>query len=207
MIRALIIEDHQVVAEGLCSVLREDPSIVEVLWAETAEKGLLLLSENSIDFILIDINLPDKSGLELCKEIKLLYPSIPMIALSTYSQAGIINRMIENGAMGYVMKNASSEELHEAIKTVFAADLFFCKEAQEILKSNSESMTHKSPVFTKREKEVLYLIADGLTNEQIAEKLFISRLTVISHRKSLVEKTETKNTAQLVKYCFENGLL
>lgn len=207
MLTALIIDDHHVVVEGISSLLREDPSITHILWADTAEKALNQLKKEHIDFILLDINLPDQSGLELCSKIKAHYPKIPIIALSTFSQPGIILKMLQNGAEAYVLKNASAEELHEAIQAVFSNEIYLSSEAKEIVKKYEAAPSIKTPIFTRREKEVLKLIAEGLTNQEIAEKLFISQLTVISHRKSLVEKTGAKNTAQLVKFCFENGYL
>ena len=115
--------------------------------------------------------------------------------------------MLENGADSYLLKNAGADELFTAIEKISAQEKFISAEIDEILKKDRDMLHYKSPVLTRREKEVLVEIAEGLTNQEIAEKLFISPLTVISHRKSLMEKTQTKNTAQMIKYCFQNGLL
>lgn len=202
-----MIEDHQVVAEGISSMLNELDYIENVTHVSDGGSGLKFLEENpETDIVLLDINLPDGNGIEFCSSIKQQFPKVGIIALSTYHQAGIINKMLENGADSYLLKNTSSEELIEAIEKVSSGKKYLTPEIKEIL-NNTSSTNSKTPVLTKREKEVLVLIAEGLTNQEIADKLFISQLTVISHRKSLLEKTESKNTAQLIKYCFEFGLL
>ena len=202
-----MIEDHQVVAEGISSMLNELDYIENVTHVSDGGSGLKFLEENpETDIVLLDINLPDGNGIEFCSSIKQQFPKVGIIALSTYQQAGIINKMLENGADSYLLKNTSSEELIEAIEKVSSGKKYLTPEIKEIL-NNTSSTNSKTPVLTKREKEVLALIAEGLTNQEIADKLFISQLTVISHRKSLLEKTESKNTAQLIKYCFEFGLL
>jgi len=205
--KILMIEDHQVVAEGISAMLNELDYIENVAHTSEGNAGLEFLRQNpETDIVLLDINLPDGNGIEFCVSIKQEFPKIGIIALSTFNQAGIINKMLENGADSYLLKNASSEELIEAIEKVSSGKKYLSPEIKKILNENS-SPSSKTPVFTKREKEVLALIAEGLTNQEIADQLFISQLTVISHRKSLLEKTESKNTAQLIKYCFEFGLL
>lgn len=188
-------------------MLNEVEYVESVIQMSDGRSALEFIGQNpDIDIILLDINLPDCNGIELCLTLKQQAPTIRIIALSTYNQAGIINKMLENGADSYLLKNTSSEELLETIDKVSSGKKFLTPEIKKILDNNSLT-TYKTPVFTKREKEVLALIAEGLTNQEIADKLFISQLTVISHRKSLLEKTESKNTAQLIKYCFEFGLL
>lgn len=208
MLHILIIEDHQVVAEGISAMLNEINFIESVAHVSDGNSGMEFLSQNSnTDIILLDINLPDCNGIELCAAIKQKNSKVGIIALSTYNQAGIINKMLENGADAYLLKNTGLEELVLAIEKVSSGKKFLPPEIKTILSRSSSLTTTKSPVFTKREKEVLTLIAEGNTNIKIADKLFISQLTVISHRKSLLEKTNSKNTAQLIKYCFEFGLL
>lgn len=205
--KILIIEDHKVVAEGISTMLKDLAFVQSVSHATDGNSGLKFLKENSdTGIVLLDINLPDGSGIEFCTAIKQQFPKTGIIALSTYNQAGIINKMLENGADSYLLKNTGSEELIDVIEKVSSGKKYLTPSIRKILSGN-EPASYKTPVFTKREKEVLALIAEGLTNQEIADKLFISQLTVISHRKSLLEKTESKNTAQLIKYCFEFGLL
>ena len=157
---------------------------------------LAFLQQQQPDVILMDINLPDKSGIDLCKDVKSRYPAIRILGLSSFNQQSFIEKMIENGASGYVLKNASREELIEAIESVMEGRKFLSTEAAATVKKNEDS---KIPVITRREKEVLLLIAEGLTNNEIAEKLFISTTTVDTHRKNLLAKFEVKNTATLIR--------
>lgn len=205
--KILMIEDHQVVAQGISAMLNELDYVEKVEQVSEGNKGIEFLKQNpDTDIVLLDINLPDGNGIEFCATIRQKFPEIGIIALSTFNQAGIIQKMLENGADSYLLKNTSSDELIETIEKVSSGKKFLPPSIRKIL-SNNIPPTSKTPVFTKREKEVLALIAEGLTNQEIADQLFISQLTVISHRKSLLEKTESKNTAQLIKYCFEFGLL
>ena len=205
--KILMIEDHQVVAQGISTMLNELNYVEKVEQVSEGNAGIEFLEQNpDTDIILLDINLPDGNGIEFCANIRQQFPEVGIIALSTFNQAGIINKMLENGADSYLLKNTSSDELIETIEKVSSGKKFLPSSIRKILSDNIPT-TSKTPVFTKREKEVLALIAEGLTNQEIADKLFISQLTVISHRKSLLEKTESKNTAQLIKYCFEFGLL
>ena len=205
--KILMIEDHQVVAQGISTMLNELNYVEKVEQVSEGNAGIEFLEQNpDTDIVLLDINLPDGNGIEFCASIRQQFQKVGIIALSTFNQAGIIHKMLENGADSYLLKNTSSEELIEAIEKVSSGKKYLTPEIKEIL-NNTSSTNSKTPVFTKREKEVLVLIAEGLTNQEIADKLFISQLTVISHRKSLLEKTESKNTAQLIKYCFEFGLL
>jgi DNA-binding NarL/FixJ family response regulator len=191
-----IVDDHYMVIEGIRSLLRQETEVEWMGHAMNAASCLAFLQQQQPDVILMDINLPDKSGIELCKEVKEKYPAIRIIGLSSFNQLSFIEKMINNGASGYVLKNATQEELTEAIERVMQGQQFLSNEAASIVKKGPDS---KIPVITRREKEVLGLIADGLTNNAIAEKLFISTTTVDTHRKSLLTKFEVKNTATLIR--------
>jgi DNA-binding NarL/FixJ family response regulator len=143
----------------------------------------------------MDINMPDKSGIDLCKEVKEKYPSVFIIGLSTFNQQSFIQKMMDNGASGYVLKNASGEETLEALNTVTKGKTYLSFEAGQTMKNRTEN----SIILTRREKEVLELIAEGMTNGEIAAKLFISVTTVDTHRKNLLAKFEARNVAAMVK--------
>lgn len=194
--KVFIVDDHYMVIEGIRSLLQGEKKIELVGHAMNAASCLSFLKNLRPDVILMDINLPDKSGIDLCKEVKSNYPTIRIIGLSSFNQQSFIQKMMENGASGYVLKNATREELTEALKTVMAGHEFLSLEATATIKKNEDS---KIPVITRREKEVLILIAEGLTNTEIAEKLFISTTTVDTHRKNLLAKFEVKNTATLIR--------
>jgi DNA-binding NarL/FixJ family response regulator len=198
-----IVDDHYVVIEGVHSLLQQEKDIEWMGHATNAESCLSFLKRQKPDIILMDVSLPDKSGTELCKEVKQLYPSVLVLGLSTFNQQAIIQNMMDNGACGYVLKNATKEELLEAINEVLKGKKYFSFEAAAALRETRE----KNPLITRREKEVLQLIAEGLTNVEISEKLFISMPTVNTHRKSLLEKFGVKNTATLIGKAIKSGLL
>ena len=198
-----IVDDHYLVIEGIRSLLHDEKNIDWMGHATNAASCLDFLKHEQPDIILMDVNLPDRSGTELCKEVKQLYPAVLVLGLSTFNQQLIIRNMMDNGASGYVLKNATKEELLEAINIVLKGKTYFSVEAVDALK---ESHVQR-PIITRREKEVLQLIAEGLTNAEMAEKLFISIATVNTHRKSILEKLEVKNTATLIGKAIKMGLI
>ena len=195
-VKIFITDDHYMIIEGIRSLLQNEASMEWMGHAMTAASCLAFLQQQQPDVILMDINLPDKSGIDLCREVKAKYPAIHILGLSSFNQQSFIQKMMENGASGYILKNATREELTEAIETVMNGRNFLSLEATATIKKNEDS---KIPVITRREKEVLVLIAEGLTNHEIAEKLFISTTTVDTHRKNLLSKFEVKNTATLIR--------
>ena len=195
-VKVFIIDDHYMIVEGIRSLLQNENSIEWMGHAMNAASGLAFLQQQQPDVLLMDINLPDKSGIDLCKEVKTKYPAIHIVGLSSFNQQSFIQKMIDNGASGYVLKNATREELIEAIDVVLSGQKFLSHEAATTILKNEDS---KIPILTRREKEVLVLIAEGLTNHEIGEKLFISTTTVDTHRKNLLAKFEAKNTATLIR--------
>jgi len=189
-----VVDDHYMVIEGIRSLLQNEKTLDWMGHATNAESCLSFLRLHEPDVILMDVNLPDKSGIDLCKEVKQLYPPVAVLGLSTFNQQAIIKNMIDNGALGYVLKNATKEELLEAINSVLKGKVYYSLEVLGSLRKSAPSQL----LITRREKEVLLLIAEGLTNAAIAEKLFISIPTVNTHRKSLLEKFDVKNTAMLI---------
>ena len=161
---------------------------------------------------MLDINLPDQSGFEVCKTIKKQKSTVKIIALTMHDEAGYISKMVKAGVDGYILKNAGKEEMIAAIKSVMNNQRYFSAEVtNSLLQGTYQPKTPKSSDFiqkiTRREKEILHLIVEEYTTDEIAQKLFIGKTTVISHRKSLLRKLNAKNTAGLVKTAFEFGLL
>ena len=193
--KVFIVDDHYMVIEGIRSLLQNEPGIEFVGHATNAQSCLAFLQRHQPDLILLDINLPDKKGFELCKEVNLKYPAIQILGLSTFNQRSYIEKMMENGASGYLLKNAGKEELLKGIEVAMKHKTYLSHEAALSLRKTD---TENIPVLTRRENEVLGLIAQGLTNQQIADKLFISYTTVESHRKSLLHKFRAKNVAVLI---------
>jgi len=169
-----------------------------------ASSCLAYLSNHLPDVVLMDINLPDKSGIELCKEVTEKYPAVLVMGLSTFNQHSFIQKMIDNGAAGYVLKNATQNELTETIQTVMKGRQYLSLDAAQMLRGNQQA---ERPVLTRREIEMLDLIAEDMTNNAIAQTLFISSTTVDTHRKNLLLKFNAKNTAELVKLAIQSGAI
>jgi len=206
MIRVFIVDDHPLVIEGIHSLLANESNIHWAGHALSAAACNAYFDKNDADVILMDINLPDKSGIDLCTEIKKKKPGTQVLALSTLNQPSYIRKMVESGASGYILKNADKEEMISAIEDVANGKTHMCAEALEVIRHTYNAETGK-PILTRREKEILALIAEGMTNAEMSEKLFVSQWTVDSHRKSIMTKLNTKNTAMLIKYAIENGLV
>ncbi|MDO6429033.1 response regulator transcription factor [Flavitalea sp. BT771] len=204
MTSVFIVDDHYMVIEGIKSLLSHVNGIEWMGHATNAASCLAFLHKQQPDVILMDINLPDKSGIDLCKEVRDKYPGVFIIGLSTFNQQSFIQKMMENGASGYMLKNATQEELVEGIETVMKGKLYLSGEAAQSLQKNTETSI---PMLTRREKEVLQLVAEGMTNNEIAEKLFISPNTVDTHRKSLLAKFGAKNTASLIRMAAQMRLI
>lgn len=207
MIRVFIVDDHPVVIEGIHSLLQNEKSIEWAGQAMNAQSCLGYFVNNTADVVLMDISMPGMDGIELCAVMKEKYPGIFILGLSTFNQGLYIKKMMEKGASGYILKNSSKEELIKAIHTVHEGGIFFSGEAGEALAEYQKSTKNQMPVLTPREKEILELIAEGFTNPQIAEKIFLSQFTVDSHRKNLLAKLNVKNTASLVKFAMDHQLI
>jgi DNA-binding NarL/FixJ family response regulator len=203
MIEVLIVEDHPMVIEGLKTILETNHNVKLAGIATNGVEALKLCKEMKPHVVLLDIRLPDCKGTDLCKDIIKLSPESGVIALTTHSQELYIRNMIDNGAKGYLLKSSPPEEIMKAIETVFSGKKYFSTEVSDLLRT-SES---KPLYISKREKEVLQLIAKGLTNHEIADKLFLSPLTVDSHRKNLIAKLGVKNTAEMISYAISTGII
>lgn len=202
--KVFIVDDHYMVIEGIRSLLQHEKNIDWAGHASNAASCLAFLNQQLPDVILMDINLPDKSGIDLCKEVREQYPSVYIIGLSTFNQQSFIQKMLQNGASGYVLKNATQEELLEAIEAVAKGKTYL---SDEVASSLRKINTGEIPVLTRREKEVLELIAEGMTNNEIAGKLFISVTTVDTHRKNLLAKFDARNIAALIKTAMQLQLI
>jgi len=199
-----IVDDHCMVTEGIRSLLQDEKDIELIGHASNAASCLAFIKNKQPDVILMDISMPDKSGVDLCKEVREMYPAVFVIGLSTFNQFTYIDKMIEHGASGYLLKNADKEEIIAAIQEVAKGKTYLSDEAASTLKNAAHE---DSPILTRRENEVLRMIAEGMTNPEIAEKLFLSLSTVDTHRKSLMRKLNTKNTAILIRYAIEHKMV
>lgn len=203
MNKILIVDDHPLVAQSLQSIVT-DSQVGEVIGiAHTAKHCLDFVASKHIDLVLLDINLPDGNGLEICKSITEKYPQIKVLAITTFSEYTIIRKMLDNGASGYILKNALPEEVVEGIETVLKGETFLCHEVDLLMKKKIDEQIFLTP----RETDLLKLICDGYTNPEIAEKLFLGVETINSYRKNLLFKLNARNTAVLVKIAMEQKLI
>lgn len=209
----LLVDDHALFLAGLQLMLGANEQVEIKGVAKNGKEALQFLeNNNSIDIVLMDINMPVMNGYETSIELAQHYPEIKIIALSMYVEHTNIKKMLEAGVHGYVYKNADSVTLLNAIEKVMMDDYYVEEEAQYILtdylgkKKDVSKGYHKFKKFelTKREKEIVALIINGLTNQEIAKSLFVSNRTVDTHRKNVLSKLGLKNTATLVKYALDN---
>lgn len=205
MIKVFIVDDHPMVVEGIKGLLQGEENYPVVGSANFALEALEMFGQALPDVVLLDINLPDLNGIELCERIKKEFPSVKVLGISTFKERSYITRLMDKGASGYVLKNVDKEELIEAIRQVAAGRMYFSIEAATAI--TTQSSLSAVPILTSREKEILVLISEGLTNKEIADQLYISPLTVDSHRKNLLAKFTVRNTAALVKLGIEHGLI
>ncbi|MDF2380888.1 response regulator transcription factor [Nostoc ellipsosporum NOK] len=201
-IRVFVVDDHYMVVEGLRTMLGDAEGIEWLGQAMNVESCRAFLSRQQPDIILMDIQLPDGNGIDLCREVKGKYPGVFVIALTTFNQYGFIQKMMETGASGYLLKNASKDELLEAFRVVMKGKQYLSREAGRLLQKQEDD---GGPVLTRREIQVLQLIAEGMTNQEIADKIFVSLNTAITHRKNLLAKFQAKNTATLIRMAAQQG--
>ncbi|MBK9463487.1 MAG: response regulator transcription factor [Chitinophagaceae bacterium] len=204
-IKVLIVDDHPMVLEGMRSMLTQINFVDIVGTAANAYEAIELIKAAAPDIVITDINMPEISGIELTLKIKKEFPEIKVIAMSTFKERSYITQMIQNGASGYLIKSASKEEIEEAILSVHEGKLYMSLDIS--LSAFDKEEINNVPILSSREKEVLDLIADGFTNPQIAEKLFLSLHTVDSHRKNLLTKFGINNTASLIKLAAKYNML
>ncbi len=210
-IRVYIADDHQVLLDGLQTLLSSFEDIEVVGVGHNGHEAIQFLKSDSVDVMLLDINMPQMNGIEACKIIQKDFPEVKVIALSMYNKASFIQQMLKNGAMGYVLKNTGQEELVQAIRTVQGGDQYLGPNASKTLMASMLGQKKKNqsyiPELTRREKEILDLIAKEYTTQEIGAELHISLNTVETHRKNLLSKCGARNSVGLIKVAYERGLL
>jgi len=216
-IKIFVADDHQLFIEGIKALTRDNQEVKLIGEAENGEDLLAQLKTNQPDVILMDINMPKINGIEATKKIRQLYPEIKILALTMFDDTLYVSEMIKAGASGYLLKNAGKSELITAITTVYKGERYVSSEVSlkmidKMNNNDQSSAENKMPPVrksevTKKELEILKLIAQELTNAEIASKLNNSPMTIITHRKNLLRKLGVKNTAGLIKYAMENGML
>lgn len=208
MIRVLIADDHQLMLDGLAKIIEDIPDMELAGTVLDGKAVLQFLQSHMVDIILLDINMPGLNGVEVCKRVTKKYPDVQVIALSMYKRQSYIQRMLQFGAKGYLLKDDRAKEIENGIRQVVAGEHYFSSQIKldlfSLVQKGNQSQTH---TITPREIEILECIAYGLTNQEISEKLFLSQHTVESHRKNILSKLQAKNTADLIRLAIEKGLI
>jgi DNA-binding NarL/FixJ family response regulator len=206
-IKIVIVDDHPIVIEGI-TMLFSNSNDFEIVASFT--KGLDFLKYsliNQVDIILLDVFLPDVNGIDLCKTIKQEYPKIVVLGMSSQSERSLVIQFIQNGASGYLLKNASLQEFYDCVKKAMAGEIVFSNEVKIIIGQPETSDFKKLPTLTTREKEILTLLSKGKTTQDIADELFLSFLTIQTHRRNILNKLGVKNVAELINLAIKERLL
>jgi DNA-binding NarL/FixJ family response regulator len=215
MIRIFLVDDHTIVRDGIRLLLASEPSLHVVGEASHGQELLDRLPTTPADVVLLDINMPVLDGLATTLRLREEFPEVRVLVLSMLSHERYIGQLFDAGAHGYVLKSADKGEIVVAIQSVFNGKQFLCSDLgltmlRRVLTKapDTEEPEIKKPgQLTRRETEILRLLADGLTTSEMAEKLFTSKRTIETHRQNILEKTRTKNTASLIKLAMTQGLL
>ncbi|WP_103865707.1 response regulator transcription factor [Aquimarina sp. I32.4] len=210
-IKVLIVDDHQIVIDGIRSLLKTSHDIHIVGEALHGKEALDILATKEVDIIILDIEMPIMGGIEVTKIVKEKYPDTRVLILTMYDTLEFVQQATEIGADGYILKNKGAEELEQALQTLAKGDEYYGKEANKTLRTGvrkKKKGDQDKIQLTKREREVLQLIAEGNTTPQIAKKLFIAHSTVETHRRNLIEKTQVEHSTKgLIKYAIQNDYI
>ncbi len=210
MISILIADDHPLVGDGISTMIKDEQHLHVCAICKTAKETLLNFDEYQPAIVLLDINLPDMDGLQVCVQIRKKNKAVKIIALTSTNEAGIISQFLASGGNGYLLKNMERSDLLQAIDDVLKGDIYLSKAANQKILEQFNSLKDASqplPALTRREKEILQLLYDGLNGPQIAEKLFLSHYTIETHRKNLMQKLNVNSTQQLLKLAIEQKLI
>ncbi len=209
MIRILVIDDHPLVADGIGAMVKHAPDLEIIGICKTGKDALLFLETHQPEIILLDISLPDIDGLQLCEAIRNLNKGAKIIGLTSTNEAGIITGLLQRGGNGYLLKNMERSDLIDSITTVLSGKVYLSKAANEKVLEQFHRLgsINSTPVLTRREKEILRLLSDGLNGPQIAEKLFLSPLTVETHRKNMFKKFRATSLQMLLRIARDYRIL
>lgn len=213
MIRVFLVDDHNVLRAGLRSLLAGQPDLTVV---GEAGDGLALLEQlatTPADVVLLDVKMPGLNGADTLRRLREEYSAVRVLVLSMLTAQDCLIQMLDAGALGYVLKHSGLNEVVHGIRMVASGQHFLCTEAGFAAlhhlreKTASATTAAKTNALSKRETEILRLIAEGFTNQEISDKLFISRRTIETHRQNIISKTKMKNTASLIRFAVSEGLV
>lgn len=208
-LRILLVDDHQMFLDGLKTLLSKHDSIEVVSEALNGQEALNIIRKEQIDLVLSDINMPEMSGTELAKAIKHEMPDVKILILSMYNDREIIHEIVMTEAEGYILKNSNKQELLSALERIASGGTYYSNEVMEIITDSyvaKQKSQEKTKDLTKREIEIIKLICQEYSTPEIAETLFISPLTVETHRKNILKKTKVRTIVGLIKFAIDNKI-
>lgn len=204
----IIADDHQLFLDGLKLIVNEMPDATLVAHAANGRDLLRLLHSHRADIVLLDINMPVMNGFEALRAIKKQYPEIRVIILSMHFEKYMVGQVLQDGADGYVVKTSDKEEFKTAIRTVYGGGKYFSGDlTSQLFSKPTAEPDNRAALLTRREVEIIALLAEGLGSTEIAEKISISPRTVDTHRNNIIQKLELRNTAELISFAFKNKLI
>lgn len=211
-VRVLLADDHEMILDGLKLMLAQNEQIEIVGEAKDGEEVIDKVRHlPELDVVILDINMPKKDGIEVTREIKRIHAEVKVLILSMYNRKEFLKQLVEVGIDGYILKNAGKKVLLEALESLARDEPYYDKEiTKTMLRSYQKSKVFDSPMdveLSEREKEVVVLIANGLTSGEIAEKLFISTHTVDTHRKNILSKLNVKNATGIMRFALQTGII
>ncbi len=209
LIKIIIVDDHQMFIDGIKALLRNEKQFKIIAEANSGEAALALLKQNQPQILITDINMPQMSGIELSRAVKVQYPQVKILVLTMYNDTEVANEIMAVEAEGYILKNTGKAELVSALKALADNSTFYSREVLMQLMLRQKPTANVLPIaeLTDREHEILQLICYEYSSEQIAEKLFISKRTVDTHRQHIAEKTGCKTMVALIKYAMRHNLV
>lgn len=205
--KTVIVDDHPIVISGISGLL-SDLDNIEIV--EKFESGIALLDYievHKVDLILMDIFLPVINGVDLCKTIKQKHPKIVIIGMSSQSERSLVMQFIQNGGNGYILKNASFDEFKECIYKAIDGEIVFSEEVKTIISQPLSEDLERIPGLSRRERDIALLLSQGKSTQEIADDLFLSFLTVQTHRRNILQKYKMKNVAELIAFLLKNNML
>lgn len=203
----VIVDDHPIVTGGLQVLFSKLDDIKIIACFNSGESIIRYTQLHKADILLLDVFLPDINGIDLCLKLKKLYPKLIILAMSSQAERGIVLQMMQNGAAGYLLKSATIEEFHECIRQSTRKIPVYSNEVQVMMDRCNEVSLTNIPRLTRREREVLLLLIEGMQTQEISDALFLSFLTVQTHRRNLLNKFQVKNVIELINFAKNNNLL
>jgi len=205
--KTVIVDDHPIVISGISGLLADFETVEVVGKLQSGVTLLEYIEANEVDLILIDIFLPVINGTDLCKTIKQKYPKMIIIGMSSQSERSLVMQFIQNGGNGYILKSASFDEFKNCIRKAIEGEIVFSDEVRMIITQPQSEDLDRIPSLSRREKDIALLLSKGKSTQEIADELFLSFLTVQTHRRNILQKYKTKNVAELITFLLKNNLL